>query len=85
MFTFLTLMNSTKDGHIFRPLFGLDKLGISFGRVGDDFQVERATETCGRHHHLTVVVVEMVIFVERGTMEQMEDETGTERKTESWW
>ena len=47
--------------------------------------MEKAVEMCGRHHHLAMVVVEMVIFAERGTMERMEDEMGNERKVENWW
>ena len=47
--------------------------------------MEKAVEMCGRHHHLAMVVVEMVIFAERGTMERMEDGMGNERKAENWW
>ena len=47
--------------------------------------MERAAEMCGIHHHLVMVVVEMMIFAERGTMERIEVETGSERKAESWW
>ena len=40
---------------------------------------------CGIHHHLVMVVVEMMIFAERGTMEWIEVGMGSERKAENWW
>ena len=45
--------------------------------------MERATEMRGIHHHLVMVVVEVMIFAERGTMERIEVGTGSERKAES--
>ena len=61
VFIFLTLVNSTEEGHICRPLLighpGRSKIFVFLG-VGDGYQRHMHGTRGERHHHLAMVVVE---------------------------